>query len=210
MPPAPSASIPVIGVVGGVGAGKTTVAAAFEDLGCARIDADALGHAVLGEPPMRQFVRRRWGPDCLRADGSVDRTAVGRIVFADPAELVALNAVTHPRIRRRVVERIDAARRAGAPAVVLDAAVLFEAGWDDLCTHTVFVSASAEQRRRRARRRSGWSAAAWQAREKTQISLDKKAAACDYIIENDTTASDLRKRVRPLFDQIVRAPGRSR
>jgi dephospho-CoA kinase len=197
----------VVGIVGGVGAGKTMVAAAFEALGCARIDADALGHEVLGDPAVQAFVRNRWGPPCLRADGDVDRAAVGRIVFADPAELAALNEVTHPRIRRRIVERIASARRAGAPAAVLDAAVLFEAGWDDLCTHTVFVAAPPAERRRRAAARSGWDAAAWAAREKTQISLDKKAASCDYMIENCTTVSDLQERVCSLFDQIVRGAG---
>jgi len=202
--------MPVIGIVGGVGAGKTTVAAAFEALGCTRIDADALGHEVLGTPAVREWVRRRWGPPCLRADGSVDRAAVGRIVFAGPAELDALNAVTHPRIRRRIIERIASARRAGAAAAVVDAAVLFEAGWEDLCTHTVFVAAPAGERRRRVAARSGWDAAAWAAREKTQISLDKKAASCDYIVENGTTVLDLRERVRPLFDQIVRGAGRCR
>jgi dephospho-CoA kinase len=200
---APSPAKPVIGIVGGVGAGKSTVAAELGALGCAVIDADAVGHELLGEDEVRQALRQRWGDRVLRPDGSVDRKAVAAIVFSDADELAALNAVMHPRIRRRMERRIAAARiDTAVPAVAVDAAVLFEAGWDKLCTHVVFVSAGEDQRRQRVASR-GWDEAAWRRREELQISLDTKRPKCDYTVENRSSVSYLREQIREIFHRIV-------
>ena len=92
---------PVIGIVGGVGAGKSAAAAQFAALGCMLIDGDAIGHEVLTDPQVRQELQDRWGRRVLTADGLVDREALGQIVFANPADLEALNRMTWPRIRAR-------------------------------------------------------------------------------------------------------------
>jgi dephospho-CoA kinase len=195
---------PVIGIVGGVGAGKTAAAAEFAALGCRVIDADAVGHRLLDRPAVRDALIRRWGEGILAADGAIDRAAVARIVFADAEELPALNALVHPLIRERLEAEVAAARTdAAAPAVVIDAAVLFEAGWDDLCTHTVFVEAPEAVRAERSRGR-GWSAEDWSAREKSQIPLDTKAGMCDYTIDNSSSVSHLREQVRTLFHEVTR------
>ena len=198
----PRTDKPVIGIVGGIGAGKSTAAQAFADLGCALIDADAIGHELLADPDVLRQVRRRWG-QAVGADGRVDRRVLAAVVFADAAELEALNRILHPRIRRELARRIARALAdADTQGVVVDAAVLFEAGWDDLCTHRVFVAASDEQRSRRVARQRGWDHAVWQQREKTQISLDTKAAKSDYTVDNRSGASRLRKQIRQLLHQI--------
>ncbi|MFW6061891.1 MAG: dephospho-CoA kinase [Planctomycetota bacterium] len=122
----------VIGLVGGVGAGKSTVAALLVELGCGLIDGDALGYEVLATDQVRSALVGRWGRRILDGREQVNRRAVAEIVFNAPAELAALNRITAPRIRTRIEQRLAALAGAGTPMAVLDAAILFEAGWDDL------------------------------------------------------------------------------
>jgi len=193
----------VIGIVGGVGSGKSTAAAEFAALGCRLIDADRIGHELLGEPDVLAEIRRQCGDGVFAPDAQVSRAALAEVVFRGPAELEALNAILHPRIRRRVELAIaDAQADESVEAVVLDAALLFEAGWDDLCTHLVFVSAPADDRRRRVAQSRQWSSETWTAREKLQISLDTKASMCDYTLDNRLGASFLREQVRVIFHRI--------
>jgi dephospho-CoA kinase len=195
---------PVIGIAGGIGAGKSTVAAELANLGCRVVDADAIGHELLGANDVRRELERRWGRRVFTPEGQVDREAVAEIVFAEPGELEALNRILHPRIRRRMEQQIDEALAdPDAAGVVVDAAVLFEAGWDDLCTHRLFVAAPAPQRARRVAASRGWSRRTWQQREKRQISLDTKAARCDSTTDNSSSVSRLREQIRQLFHQWV-------
>jgi dephospho-CoA kinase len=215
----------VIGLVGGVAAGKSTAAREFARLGAAVVDGDAIGHELLGAPGVERAIRRRWGAgvfaraerglpvrgraDSPRRAAAVDRAALGRIVFADPRELAALDRILHPRIRREMKRQIAAARgKACVPAVVVDAAVLFEAGWDDLCTAVVFVDSPACDRARRAAAGKGWDRASWRRREIAQISLDKKRQKSDYIIDNSSGVSRLREQVRQILLKIVHAADR--
>jgi dephospho-CoA kinase len=195
---------PVIGIVGGIGAGKTTVSEEFVRLGCALVDGDAIGHELLREEDVREQLRARWGEGVFAADGGVNRDSVARIVFADPSELRALNEILHPRIRARMEREIQQARADRAfRGVVVDAAVLFEARWDDLCTHTVFVGAPFDQRCGRIQAARGWDDQTLLRREKSQISLDKKAEKCDYSVDNSSSISHLREQVRELFQVIL-------
>ncbi len=194
---------PVIGLVGGVGAGKSTAAAEFEALGCLRIDADRIGHDVLGEAEVADELRRRWGETVFAPDGAVDRQAVGKIVFADPAELTALNEITWPRIGQRIAERIAEAQAApGVLAVVLDAAVMFEAGWDRLCSHVLFVEAPDADRAGRAIAK-GLGEKDWRNREKSQFSLDRKRSRCYRELDSSSSVSHLREQIRRAFHQIT-------
>ena len=200
---------PVIGIVGGIGAGKSTAAAEFAAAGCAVIDADAIGHDLLGDESVREALRRRWGERVFGREGKVDRQAVADIVFADPAELAGLNRIMHPRMRPGLQAAIaKALAEPEVRAAVLDAAVLLEAGWDEFCTHLVFVSAPESVRSSRVRSQRGWDGEAFERREKTQISLDKKAGKCDYTIDNSSSVSHLREQVREIVLRIVRVADR--
>ena len=194
---------PVIGIVGGIGAGKSTAAAELVALGCVLVDGDAIGHELLGDPEVLRQLRQKWPDGVVSRDGQVDREALASRVFGDPGELEALNGILHPRIRRRMAQRIaDARRDPAAGGIVVDAAVLLEAGWDNLCTHLVFVAAPQRERLRRVSGQRRWSPRVWQQREKSQISLDKKAAKCDYTIDNCSSVSRLREQIRELFHRI--------
>ena len=121
-------------------AGKSTVAAEMACLGAVVVDGDEIGHQVLRQPVVRRAVRKRWGAAVFAPGGQVDRAALAKIVFGAPKELAALNRILRPRIRRQIKREIAAARKSPAvAAIVLDAAILFDAGWDDLCSTVIFV-----------------------------------------------------------------------
>jgi len=202
MVPKPTAK-PVIGLVGGVGAGKSTAAAELAALGCAVIDADKIGHELLAAPQVRQQLRKRWGGRVFSPDGSVDRRKLAEIVFQDPAQLDALNEIMRDRLGRAIAERIEQAQSdPDVPAVVLDAAIMFEAGWDKMCTHVVFVSAPPAHRAARSADK-GLDEKAWRLRENSQISLDKKQAKCYCTIDNSSSVSHLCEQVRGIFQRVV-------
>jgi len=195
---------PVIGILGGIGAGKSTVASEFAALGCALVDGDAIGHELLATAEVKDLLRQRWDDEIFGGGGRVDRAALGDIVFGSPDEMKALNGIMHPRIRRLIQQRIsDAMTDDNVKGVVLDAAVALEAGWDDLCTHLVFVDAPRGLRAARSGALRGWDRHAWRMREKSQIPLDTKAARCYYTLDNSSSVSFLREQIRELFSEIV-------
>lgn len=199
---------PVIGLLGGIGAGKSTVAAEFVRLGCRLVDADAIGHKLLGDPAVKDEFRRLWGGGVFAASGEVDRAAVAEIAFGSPEGLAGLNAVMHPRMRRRLAERIEAMQAdAGVPAIVVDAAVLLETDWHELCTHFVYVSAPPDVRARRVAQQRGWDRAKWRQRENSQKPLDIKAARAEDVLDNSSSLSCLREQVRSVFRRIVNTAG---
>ena len=195
--------IPVIGILGGIGAGKSTVAAEFAALGCLVIDGDAIGHELRESPGVKKAMRAEWGDGIFDASGSVDRKAMAAKVFTDPAALVRLNQILAPRIRRSIRRRIEKGLATpNVPAIVLDAAVLLEARWDNLCTEFIFVQADDRQRRARVATR-GWSAQQWRDRENSQICLDIKAARCQYTVDNSSSIPLVREQVRRIFRKIT-------
>jgi dephospho-CoA kinase len=195
----------VIGLLGGVGSGKSTLAAELARLGCAVVDADRIGHELLDEPDVREELRRLWGEGILDAAGGVLRPAVAEKVFSDPAGLAALNAIVHPRIGRRIAEGVAAALADPlVPAVVVDAALLLETDWHELCTDFVFVSADADLRAGRVRRQRAWGRRDWRRRENSQKSLDIKAAKADHVVDNSSSLSCLRDQAQAIFHRIVR------
>jgi dephospho-CoA kinase len=194
--------IPVVGLVGGIGSGKSAAAARFAALGAFVIDADKVGHALIDQKPVRELVVERFGPCVLDPtvpegeEPRVDRRALGAIVFKDPAALKALEAILHPRMRRTFEKAIDrVARRRECRAVVLDAAILFEAGWDDLCDRVLFVDAPREARAARVAAQRGWDEAALAEREKAQWPLERKKARADAVLANGGVPDDLRAEV---------------
>ena len=149
---APSRARPLrIGLTGPIGCGKSTVAGWLgERAGVVVIDADQVAREVVepGEPALDAVIAR-FGPDLRRDDGSLDRAALGRIVFADPAALRDLEAIVHPAVRPRILAAIAAAEKAGAPAIVIEAIKLVEGGLAELCDEVWLVTCDpADQRAR--------------------------------------------------------------
>src|ERR671923_1093965 len=135
---------PVIGLTGGIGVGKSTVREMLEALGAAVIDADRVGHQIyLPDLPAWREIVDTFGTEVLNADRAVNRQALGRIVFADPEALRALNRIVHPKMFDRMRELIaDMRARGGVKAIVVEAAVLIEANWMPLVDQVWVVVAS--------------------------------------------------------------------
>lgn len=193
---------PVIGIVGGIGSGKTEVAGQFASLGCTIINCDELGHELLNQDSVRGEIRLRWGQRVFSPTGKVDRKALAEIVFSNRTELDALEKILHPRIRELIIDGISA-EKSDSPAIIIDAAVLFEANWDDLCTDIIFVDAPQEKRFERVHQSRQWTRDKFLAREKLQISLDIKIKRCCHIISNSFNISRLHKECSRLLHQIT-------
>jgi dephospho-CoA kinase len=189
----------VIGLLGGVASGKSSVAKAIARRGAVILDADAAGHDALRQSAVKEAIRNRWGARVFDAGGDVNRRAVAEIVFADTTaardELKFLESVTHPLIAKSLSDQLAAIN---APVAVLDAAVMLKAGWDRHCDHIVFVDAPREVRLARARQR-GWTEAQFDAREAAQERIERKRAASDYVLDNSGTPADLETAVDRLL-----------
>ena len=196
-----------IGLVGGVASGKSRVAQLLVELGAGVLDADRAGHAVLAEDAeVRDALRGRWGGGIFRPDGSVDRAAVARRVFGGGGDAAAerefLEELVHPRIRARLEREARELAAAGKPAVVLDAPLLLEAGWETMCDVVLMVDASRETRLSRVRDR-GWTEEQFDQREAAQWPIVKKREAADAVIHNDGTEEELRDAVGEFWHQHV-------
>lgn len=190
----------VVGLLGGVGSGKSSVAALFKEFGALTVDADRIAHGVLEDPAVRRTLVAWWGPAILRR-GRVDRAEVARRAFGSAEATAKLNALTHPRIRRELKREIARARRLGG-VVIVEAALLLETGSDAGCDVLVFVDAPAAVRRRRAASR-GWTAAEWRRREDAQWPLPRKRARADYVIDNGGSRAAARKQVVSILQEIA-------
>ncbi|HET6575548.1 MAG TPA: dephospho-CoA kinase [Fimbriiglobus sp.] len=191
---------PVIGLVGGIGAGKSAAASAMACRGGRVVDGDRLGHAALELPDVKRQLVERWGKRVLKPNGAVNRRAIAGIVFDQPAELKALEAMVFPHIGRRAREEIVAAQADPAVRfVVLDAAVMLEAGWADACDRIVFVDASRGVRLARLAARSGWTQTEVAAREAAQLAPEAKRARADAVLTNDGTPAELQEHVDRLL-----------
>lgn len=187
----------MIGIVGGIGSGKSTVANTFAQLGGTVIDGDRAGHAALRVPNIRDQIARRW-PSAVQSDGEIDRASLGRIVFADPSQLRELEGIVFPFIKTLLQAEIAAAKRDGPfEFIILDAAVMLEAGWSSVCDRLVFVESSQELRQARVANR-GWSPEDLARRERSQLSLDEKRRRCDAVIVNDSDLGSVERQVHEL------------
>lgn len=140
----------LIGLTGPIGCGKSTVAAMLSELGATVIDADQLARAATapGEPTL-PAIRQRFGHAVFTADGSLDRAALARVVFGDPAALADLEGIVHPEVRRLVVASLEAAREAGALMVVVEAIKLVEGGLAERCDEVWLVACGESDQRSR-------------------------------------------------------------
>lgn len=205
-----TAAPPVVGLIGGIGSGKSLVAEAFCRRGAQLISGDQLGHEALRQPEIRSEVVRRWGSGVLDADGAVNRRRLAAIVFNDPKERRALEALVFPWIERRIHEEITAARaRKGLALIILDAAVMLEAGWDAMCDWLVYVHAPRAARLRRLEEQRGWSAKEVQERENVQLSLTDKVTRAEYALLNSGTPERIAQQVDALLRQWRITPATS-
>lgn len=195
----------IIGLTGSIASGKSTVSAILREIGAPVIDADAIVHE-LQQPgtEVTAAIAREFGPGVLRPDGSLDRAALGRIVFADPDRRRALEAIVHPAVRAEMQRRIEALRQEGRPAVVLDIPLLYESGgWDRLVDEVWVVYVDRATQKARLMARSGLAPDEAEARIAAQSDLEEKARRAGRVIDNRGDLAETRAQVLAAWQAVL-------
>lgn len=194
----------VIGILGGIGAGKSTTAAEFESLGCGLIDADKIAHELLDEPDIKQKIIEAFGGSILDTDNKISRKKLAEIVFADRGKLTQLNNIIHPAVLAKAEELIEEFNsRNEVKAIVLDMPLLVEVGWEKRCEKLIFIDCNEVKRAERSKKTHYFDKNQLKIRENLQISLDKKQAIAENTIDNNSELSSLKKQVAEIFSKIV-------
>lgn len=201
----------VIGVTGGIGTGKSTVARMFQRFGAVVVDADQLAHQVM-EPKRlawRQIVKT-FGEAILNDDHTVNRRRLAARVFNDATLRQRLEAIVHPPVLRAIREQLRRLRRRRRPrAVILDVPLLMEVGAEGLVEAVVVVVAPPGVQRQRLKEKCGWSDREIEARVGAQWDLTAKAALADYVVDNSDGVEATRAQVKRIWSQLGHRSSRS-
>jgi dephospho-CoA kinase len=192
----------VIGIAGGIGSGKSTVAGYLADVGCVVYDADKEVTELYKKQEVLDQVKNWWGEEAV-LDGELDRATIARIVFEDESQRDRLEGLLFPLLHKRRFEMIEEAADDDVQAVVIDAPLLFEAALDEECDVVLFVDTPRELRLERLGARSGWDEVELARREKAQLPLDAKQKRSDYCVDGSGPAQEVRARVLHLLEEIL-------
>ncbi len=195
---------PLIGIVGGIGSGKSTVAQLLSQLGCRVIDCDQIAHELLEKSAIKQKIIHDFGKKILTPSGRISRKKVSRSAFNNRDQLQMLQNILHPAVMKKVDRLVQYYQRLKQPkAIAVDMPLLVETGWYRRCDHIIFIDCDASTRAKRAQKTLHLSKNELQKRENFQISLDKKKTIADNTIENNSDLSALAGQVEDLFSQLV-------
>ncbi len=194
----------VIGLTGGIGTGKSEVTRLLEALGAVVINADQVGHEAYkpGSESWKEVVNA-FGEDILRPNSEIDRQKLGAIVFADPDQLAKLNRIMHPRMASIVSEQLESLRERGTKVVVVEAALLFEAGWDSLVDEVWATDSPVETVIERLQARNGMSAEEVLKRIDSQMDRLERLNRAQVIVDNGGDVADLESTVETLWKTRV-------
>jgi len=195
----------VIGLTGGIGTGKSTVAAFLEKQGATILNADQIGHEVYvpGRPAFHELVEA-FGREIIGEDGNIDRKKLGGIVFSDPKQMTRLNSVVHPRMKGIMREKLQDLARSGTAIAVIEAAILFEARWDDLADEVWVTSAPPEIAAQRVAERSALSLEQVKKRIKSQMSDEKRVSRANAVIDTSGDMESTITNAREKWDDLQR------
>ena len=184
----------IIGIVGGIGSGKSEVAKIFEKSGAVVLNADKIGHEILFLDSVKEIARKRWGETIFDSNSEIDRRKLAAIVFEQTEkgaeELHFLTEMTHPLIAKELRRQMAAAEQNGENLIILDAPLLFEANWNHLVSNVIFVDVPESIRWERVKSR-GWTWEEFRSREATQWPVEQKNIAADIIISNAGSYEEL-------------------
>ena len=201
----------VIGLTGGIGTGKSEVSRLLESLGATLINADQIGHeAYTPHTKTWNLVVDAFGEGILQDNGEIDRRKLGAIVFSDPEEMAKLNGIMHPRMARMVSDRIDSLMEDGAQVAVVEAAVLFEAGWETLVDEVWSTDSPVEAVVERLQAARGIGPEEAQKRIASQMDREERLGRSDVVVDNSGDVADLERTVRGLWESRVNGRTESR
>jgi dephospho-CoA kinase len=195
---------PVIGITGGIGSGKSTVAEMFGELGCVVVNSDEQVTEAYRDPAVIRELRSWWGEEVIDKEGRPDRRRIAEIVFRDPSQRLRLEGLLHPIVAGLREKRMkEVAGDTQVPAIIWDTPLLFEAGLYRQCDAIVFVEAPVSHRLKRVQEVRGWDEEELGRRENSQWPLDKKREISDYIVDNTADAEFVRGQVREVLFRII-------
>ena len=194
----------VIGLTGGIGTGKSEATRQLEALGASIISADQVGHeAYTPNTEAWERVVATFGDDILQDDQEIDRRKLGAIVFSDPSQLEKLNQIMHPRMARIVSGKIEVFRSQAVSVVVVEAALLFEAGWDSLVEEVWVTDSPEELIIGRLKERNGLSEEEAKKRINSQMDRAERIERSDFVINNSGDMAELGNAIKELWDRRV-------
>lgn len=195
---------PIIGLCGGIGAGKSLVAAELQNLGCVVADSDRLAREALGEPEVLAKLEEWWGREVFGADGRPDRAQIAGRVFTNPVERGNLESLLYPLIATRRAAIISAAElNPAVKAIILDSPLLFESRLDRECDAVVFIEASEPERLGRLQETRNWDLNELRRREQWQLPIEEKKSRSTHVLPNHGSISELRSNIAEILRQIL-------
>jgi dephospho-CoA kinase len=199
--------LPVVGLTGGIGSGKSTVSLLLQERGAKIIDADKIGHQIyLPETEAWKEILATFGTEILNTDCTINRATLGKIVFTDAQALAKLNAITHPRMYTAIAAQITALQQHPPPSIrgiVVEAAVLIEANWMPLVDQVWVVIASEEKVIERVSRQRTLPREAIQRRIASQLSNAERQQHADLVLENNGSFEELKATVEKYWEALV-------
>lgn len=194
----------ILGITGGIAVGKSTAARFFQKLGAAVVSADQLAREAVapGSKALKKLVER-FGPGILLPDGSLNRPALGDIVFNDKEARHFLNETTHKEVGLLAVRRLKELRDKGVALIIYESPLLFEARAEDRVDAVLVITTHRKNQLERLLRRPGMTRAKAEAMIDSHMSQEEKAARADYVIESDGTRVELEKKIRALYEHLI-------
>lgn len=198
-------SVPTIGILGGVGSGKSSVVRHVTNFDLQVIDADKIGHDLLEDPDVLQQLTQTFPTSIFESSGQVIRPQLAQLVFGKDLEhkaaLKQLEQIIHPAIHREITDQIQ---NASTDAVILDAALLLETGWADECNYLIYIDTPVSQRIERVRINRNWTAEELKHRESTQLPLTTKKRLADFIVDNSGTIQDASRQLTHILTTLIK------
>ncbi len=201
-----SAGIPIVGLVGGVGAGKSSIVRDVTALRLHVIDADRIGHEQLLVGGIRKKIVNEFGDQILDENGEIDRRRLAAMVFGSSVlqqvRRTRLNDIVHPAIQEEIRRQIRDTPE-GVDAIIIDAALLLEAGWEEECDALIFIDTPLQLRQSRVAQTRGWSADEHERREASQWDSERKRKYCHYTVDNSGTPESAAVQMKRCLKEII-------
>lgn len=200
----------LVAITGGIGCGQSSVAKFWEEMGAKVINADQMGHKVVNEDPeAKNEIRKHFGKKVFFRNGKLNRKLLGRIVFEDEVKTKLLNKIVHPRMVSRIIDEIEEARDTGKYKIIaIDAALIYEINLEHMFDAVVVVSSRLKNRIDRIIERDGLSEKEILDRISKQIPIEDKVKWADFVINNNSSLEQLKKRSVSLYHKLVKTSGR--
>lgn len=200
----PTNDKPIIGLIGGIGAGKTTLSHEMAEHGGLVINADVHAREAIEDDDVKQQLREVFGDEVITSDGEVNRGRLADLIFENQRNRQIVESLVHPKVAARRQKMIAQAQAdPDVKFIVLDVPLLFEVRLNEQCDHVVFVDTSRERRLQRLSDRRGWTDSELERREKNQMPLDRKREMADHVIDNNASEADAQRQVRDVLARIL-------